>query len=75
MSAMVRLCLVLLSAALSLHAWASELAPLDRALRKWEEARTLVSTAVSQSFDPQSTVFALAGMLAALAPEAGPGKG
>ena len=32
MSAMVRLCLVLLSAALSLHAWASELAPLDRAL-------------------------------------------
>ena len=50
-------------------------ARLSHAVKCWEEARTLAGGAVHQSLDPQATVFALAGMLAALAPEAGSGKG
>lgn len=50
-------------------------ARLAHAIDRWEAARNLGSRAVQESLDPQSTVFALAGMLAALAPEAGSGKG
>jgi DNA polymerase-3 subunit delta' len=49
--------------------------PLVDALQRWEAARMLAGSAVHQSLDPQATVFALSGMLAALAPEAGSGKG
>ena len=41
---------------------------LDEALALWERATTLAVTARRLSLDPQSTVFELAGMLAALAP-------
>lgn len=44
---------------------------LAHALTVYEEARALASSAVGLSLEPQSTVFALGGMLAALAPEAG----
>ncbi len=43
---------------------------LANAVQRWEEARILAGAAVPQSFDQQATVFALAGMLAALAPAA-----
>jgi DNA polymerase-3 subunit delta' len=41
---------------------------LAEALGLWERASTLAGTARRLSLDPQSTVFELAGMLAALAP-------
>ncbi|HEV2817463.1 MAG TPA: DNA polymerase III subunit delta' [Allosphingosinicella sp.] len=44
---------------------------LAEALRLWERASSLAGSARRLSLDPQSTVFELAGMLAALAPEAG----
>lgn len=39
------------------------------AIEAWATARTIAETAVHRSLDPQTTVFELAGMLAALAPE------
>ncbi len=44
-------------------------APLADALRLWERATDLAGSATRLSLDPQSVVFELAGMLAALAPE------
>jgi len=44
---------------------------LAHALRLWERAFALAGSAQRLSLDPQSTVFELAGMLAALAPEEG----
>jgi len=44
---------------------------LAEALRLWGRASALAGSAQRLSLDPQSTVFELAGMLAALAPEAG----
>lgn len=44
---------------------------LAHALALWERAFALAGSAQRLSLDPQSTVFELAGMLAALAPEAG----
>lgn len=44
-------------------------AALAEALRLWERASALASSATRLSLDPQSVVFELAGMLAALAPE------
>jgi DNA polymerase-3 subunit delta' len=41
---------------------------LAEALRLWERARDLAGSATRLSLDPQSVVFELAGMLAALAP-------
>ena len=41
---------------------------LAEALRLWERAQDLAGSAVKLSLDPQSVVFELAGMLAALAP-------
>ena len=41
------------------------------ALKLWERATSLAGSARRHSLDPQSTVFELAGMLAALAPEPG----
>jgi DNA polymerase-3 subunit delta' len=41
------------------------------AIRLWERATSLAGSARRQSLDPQSTVFELAGMLAALAPGEG----
>ena len=43
-------------------------APLAEALKLWERASALAGGAKRLSLDPQSTVFELAGMLAALAP-------
>lgn len=43
-------------------------APLAEALRLWERAQDLAGSATRLSLDPQSVVFELAGMLAALAP-------
>jgi DNA polymerase-3 subunit delta' len=43
-------------------------AALAEALRLWEKAQDLAGSAVRLSLDPQSVVFELAGMLAALAP-------
>lgn len=43
-------------------------APLAEALRLWEKASDLAGGATRLSLDPQSVVFELAGMLAALAP-------
>jgi len=45
-------------------------AALAEALRLWERARDLAGSATRLSLDPQSVVFELAGMLAALAPQA-----
>lgn len=39
-----------------------------RAIDLWTEARQIAESAVQRSLDPQTTVFELAGMLAALAP-------
>lgn len=44
---------------------------LAEALKLWERAASLAGSAQRLSLDPQSTAFELAGMLAALAPEAG----
>ncbi len=44
-------------------------APLAEALRLWERASDLAGSATRLSLDPQSVVFELAGMLAALAPK------
>jgi DNA polymerase III subunit delta' len=44
---------------------------LAEALQLWERASALAGSAQRLSLDPQSTVFELAGMLAALAPEKG----
>lgn len=44
-------------------------AALAEALRLWERASALAGSATRLSLDPQSVVFELAGMLAALAPE------
>lgn len=44
-------------------------AALAEALRLWERAQDLAGSATRHSLDPHSTVFELAGMLAALAPE------
>jgi DNA polymerase-3 subunit delta' len=44
---------------------------LAEALALWERASELAGSAQRLSLDPQSTVFELAGMLAALAPDAG----
>ena len=44
---------------------------LADALALWERAAALAGSAQRLSLDPQSTVFELAGMLAALAPSAG----
>jgi DNA polymerase-3 subunit delta' len=43
--------------------------PLAEALRLWERASDLAGSATRLSLDPQSVVFELAGMLAALAPK------
>jgi DNA polymerase III subunit delta' len=43
-------------------------AELGEAVRLWERARELAASAVRLSLEPQSVVFELAGMLAALAP-------
>jgi len=43
---------------------------LAEAIALWEKARALAGSAVRLSLDPQTTVFELAGMLAALAPNA-----
>jgi DNA polymerase III subunit delta' len=43
-------------------------APLSKAISAWEAARSLSESAVRQSLDPQMTVFALAGIVAGLAP-------
>jgi DNA polymerase III subunit delta' len=47
---------------------------LANALRQWEAARQLAQSAVPLSLDPQSTVFALSGHVAALAPSSGAAK-
>ena len=44
-------------------------AALAEALRLWERASDLAGSATRLSLDPQSVVFELAGMLAALAPQ------
>ena len=49
----------------------SEGAGRAEALKLWERATSLAGSARRHSLDPQSTVFELAGMLAALAPEPG----
>jgi len=46
-------------------------AALAEALKLWERASGLAGSAQRLSLDPQSTVFELAGLLAALAPEEG----
>ena len=46
---------------------------LAEALRLWERAQDLAGSATRLSLDPQSVVFELAGMLAALAPQKAPG--
>jgi DNA polymerase-3 subunit delta' len=46
---------------------------LAEALRLWERAHDLAGSATRLSLDPQSVVFELAGMLAALAPQKAPG--
>ncbi len=43
-------------------------APLGIAISAWEQARSLADSAVRQSLDPHMTVFALAGLVAGLAP-------
>jgi len=43
-------------------------AALAEALRLWERAQSLASSAIHLSLEPQSVVFELAGMLASLAP-------
>ncbi len=48
---------------------------LARALLLWERAQLLASTAVRNSLDPQSVVFELAGLAAALAPSQDPARG
>ena len=48
-------------------------AALAEALRLWERAQDLAGSATRLSLDPQSVVFELAGMLAALAPRKAPG--
>ena len=45
-------------------------AALAEALRLWERAQSLASSATHLSLEPQSVVFELAGMLATLAPQA-----
>lgn len=52
------------------HARVAQGPALAATLELWEKARTLAGSAVPLSLDPQSTVFELAGLLAALAPEA-----
>ncbi len=47
---------------------------LAAAIGEWESARTLASGAIGLSLDQHSTVFALAGHVAALAPEANRAK-
>jgi DNA polymerase-3 subunit delta' len=47
-------------------------AALAEALRLWERAQSLASSATHLSLEPQSVVFELGGMLATLAP--GPGS-
>jgi DNA polymerase III subunit delta' len=42
--------------------------PLGAAISAWEQARALADSAVRQSLDPHMTVFALAGLVAGLAP-------
>lgn len=44
--------------------------PLEQAIGLWEEARAIASRARTLSLDPQTTVFELAGLAAALAPGA-----
>lgn len=62
-------------ARMAAHARGLQGRPLANAIMRWEAARDLASRAVPQSLEAQGTVFTLAGMLAALAPEAGSGKG
>ena len=45
---------------------------LAEALALWEKARDLGGSATRLSLDPQTTIFELAGLLAALAPESAP---
>jgi DNA polymerase III subunit delta' len=47
---------------------------LAEAIAQWETARDLAQRAVQTSLDPQSTVFALLGHVAALAPDGGAAK-
>ena len=56
------------------HARALAGESLARAVGLWERARGLSESAVRLSLDPQAVVFELAGLLAALAPTAGPAK-
>jgi DNA polymerase-3 subunit delta' len=49
-------------------------AELAEALRLWERASDLAGSATRLSLDPQSVVFELAGMLAALAPPKADGR-
>ena len=57
------------------HAHGLQGSALVHAIERWEAARQLTARAIPQSLEAQATVFALAGMLAALAPEAVSGKG
>lgn len=54
--------------AIAAHARALRGAALAEAISAWEEARDLAAAAPRLTLDPQSTVFELAGKLAALAP-------
>jgi DNA polymerase III subunit delta' len=47
---------------------------LAAAIEQWESAKSLAHGAVQLSLDPQSTVFAIAGYVAALAPARGAAK-
>jgi DNA polymerase III subunit delta' len=53
-------------AAIAAHARNLSGKPLETAISAWEEARSLAGSAQRLSLDPQSTVFALAGLLASL---------
>ncbi|SNS04736.1 DNA polymerase-3 subunit delta' [Sphingomonas laterariae] len=59
-----------LPAFIAAQAKAREGAALARAIELWEKARRLAETAVRLSLDPQTTVFELATLVAALAPGA-----
>lgn len=53
-------------AAIAAHARTLSGKPLQTAISAWEEARSLAGSAQRLSLDPQTTVFALAGLLASL---------
>ena len=58
-------------------ATAARTAPPDQlpaVLDLWREARSIADRAIARSDDPQMTVFAIAGLVARLAPEGSPAK-